>query len=74
MNFQNQNIAPQLVLSDLSFCFLDSLPGLIMLSFSPTSKKAYVELSVGKKVEGIPVPLVLLSQRLDPSGERCHKP
>ena len=45
-----------------------------MLSFSPTSKKAYVELSVGKKVEGIPVPLVLLSQRPDPSGERSHKP
>ena len=43
-----------------------------MHSLSPTFRKAYVELMV-EKVEGIPVPLVLLNQRPDPLGETSHK-
>ena len=39
-------------------------------SFYPISKKAYVELMVGRKVEGTPVPHMLLSQRPDPKEKQ----
>ena len=43
-------------------------------SFYPTSKKAYVKLMVGRKVEGTPVPHMLLSQRPDPKKKTSHNP
>jgi hypothetical protein len=41
-----------------------------MPSFSPTSNRAYVEFRVGKKVQGILVSHMMLSQRPDPKEKQ----
>ena len=75
VNFQNKkhSLAPQLVLSDLSFCLLDSSPRQIMPSFSLTSRKAYVELRVGKSWRHTYSSCVAES-KTGSLGERSHKP
>ena len=71
---QSKHIAaPQLVLSDLSFCFLNSSPRQIMPSFSPTSIKAYVELRVGKSWRHTCSSCVAKS-KTGSLGETSHKP
>ena len=67
------SLAPQLVLSDLTFAFWIPHQGKVLPSFSPISRKAYVELRVGKELKAY-LFLYVAKSKTGSKGETSHKP